>query len=440
MKKFVFAPVILLAGLSLATAPTLLAQAPAATDQVTIKDPAEYKAYNDFATSTDPKAKAAAGETFLTTYPQSVVKKAVLDGVLGAYATFDQTKTVDAATRMLQLDPNNLKSMYLIAYIKKTQAAQVAQSNPSQQAQLLDDAAALATKGLVATKPDGVSDAEWKTQKATTDPFFHSVLAYDALYSKKDYKTAISEFRTELELAAAADPESTKKPPYLNDTLILGQTYLQLTPPDPVNAIWFLSRAEDFAPDNFKPVIDKTDKYWYNRYHGGTDGFDDIKTKAGTSVFPSTDYAIKAAPTPKEIADKAVADNPDLNALGLSDKEFILANGSKENAEKVWAIVKDQTAQFPAVVIAATASQLQLAVTDDAKADKKADVTVNLKTPLADSAIPAVGTELKSVIGTFDSYTQDPPQIILRDGEIPAEKKKPATPAHKPSAAHKKPS
>ena len=201
MKKFYFAPVILLAGLSLATAPTLLAQAPAATDQVTIKDPAEYKAYSDFDTATDPKAKAAAGETFLTTYPQSIVKKAVLDKLVDIYATYDQTKTVDAATRMLQVDPNNLKCIYLIAYIKKSQAAQVAQSNPSQQAQLLDDAGAMATKGLAATKPDSVKDDEWKKQKSTTDPFFHSVLAYDALYSKKDFKTAISEFRTELETA-----------------------------------------------------------------------------------------------------------------------------------------------------------------------------------------------------------------------------------------------
>ena len=72
--------------------------------------------------------------------------------------------------------------------------------------------------------------------------------------------------------------------------------------------------------------------------------------------------------------------------------------------------------------------------TDDAKQDKKADFTVNLKTPLADKDIPAVGTDIKGLIGTFDSYTQSPAQIILRDGEIQVEKK----PVHKPSAAHRK--
>jgi hypothetical protein len=82
-------------------------------------------------------------------------------------------------------------------------------------------------------------------------------------------------------------------------------------------------------------------------------------------------------------------------------------------------------------------------VTDDAKADKKADFTVKMKTPLADKDIPAVGSETKlddktstrSLIGTYDSYTQSPAQIIIRDGEWQVEKKKAAAPARKPSAA-----
>jgi len=222
----------------------------------------------------------------------------------------------------------------------------------------------------------------------------------------------------------------------LNDTLILGQTYLQLTPPDAVNAVWFLSRAEAFAPDNFKPQIDKTDRYWYKRYHGKEDGFDDIKAKAAATIFPPGDYAIKPADTPADVANKVVADTPDLSTLAMGDKEFILANASKENADKLWALLKDKESEVPGTVIAATASQIQVAVTEDAKADKKADFTVNMKAPLADKDIPAVGSEIKNLIGAFDSYTQTPPQIILRDGELEAAKKKPTTPTHKPAAGH----
>ena len=63
MKKFVFASVMALASLSLVPAHTLRAQ-----DQSTIqiKDPAEYNAYQMATTQSDPKAKAAAIEDFLT--------------------------------------------------------------------------------------------------------------------------------------------------------------------------------------------------------------------------------------------------------------------------------------------------------------------------------------------------------------------------------------
>ena len=432
MKKFFLASVFALVGLGLSTTPTILAQ-DAAAGSIEIKDRAEFNAYQDAVTQTDPKAKAAASETFLSTYPQSVVKKTVLAGLVDAYSSFDPAKAVDAATRMLQLDPNDLKSMYLIVFIKKQQAGQAA-NNPTQQAQLLDDAAAMATKGLAATKPDAMKDEDFKKLKATTDPFFHSAIAQDDAISKKDLKAAIAEFRSELE---ATPVDQTTKGSALNDTLTLGQAYTQLAPPDPVNAVWFLARAEDYAPDSFKPTIDKQAKYWYKRYHGNTDGFDDIKAKAQASLFPPTDFAIKPADTPADIANKFVTDNAkDLASQALGDKEFALANASKENAELVWATLKDQVTQLPGTVIAATASQIQLAVTDDAKADKKADFTINMKTPLTDKEIPAVGSDVTNLIGTFDSYTQTPPQIVLRDGEFQVEKKKPV--ARKPAAGHKK--
>jgi hypothetical protein len=442
MKKFhlasVFASVSasVLVGLSLTTAPAVLAQnpAPGSSDQITIKDPAEFNAYQNAITQTNPQAKASASEAFLTQYPQSIVKKAVLDGLVDAYAgsnPADPAKTVDAAKRLLQVDPNNLKAMYLIAYIDKQQA----QANPAQQGQLLDDAAAMATKGLADTKPAEVKDDDFKKQKATTDPFFYSVISNDELYSKKDLKTAIDDFRKELQYLSDNNPDATKVAPALNDTLLLGQTYTQLTPPDMVNAVWFLARAENFAPANFKPVIDKQARYWYKRFHGKEDGYEAVLAKAATTIFPPPDFKIDPAPTSKDIADGVVASTPDLSTLALGDKEYILANASKENAEKLWATLKDQVTQVPGTVLVATASQIQLAVTDDAKADKKPDFTVNMKTPLADKDIPAVGTDITTRIGTFDSYTQSPAQIIMRDGEIQATKK---PVVHKPSAAHKK--
>lgn len=432
MKKYLLTPVVILVGFCLVAAPRALAQN--ASDQITIKNPAEYNSYQNAVSQTTPQAKAAACEAFLTAYPQSVVKLAILNQLLDAYTQFDASKAVDAANRLLQVDPSNLKALYLIAFIKKQQAAQVAASNPAQQAQLLDDAAAAAQKGLALAKPDGVTDDAFKKQKSTTDPFFHSVIAYDDIYSKKNLQGAITEFRTELEMLSTANPAATQVAPALNDTLVLGQTYTQLKPADMVNGVWYLSRAENFAPAQFKPAIDKQAKYWYKRFHGSEDGYDAVMAASSKSVFPPQDFKITPAPTPKEIADKFVADNPDFTTYAMGDSEYVLANASPDNAEKLFATLKDKVVIIPGTVISADANQIKLAVTDDAKADKVADFTINMKKPLEDKDIPAVGTDVKNLVGTYDSYTQTPPQIIMRDGEFQVEKK-PVT-HHKPAAGH----
>src|ERR1700761_5705502 len=90
----VFASMTVSAGLGLVGAPALLAQAAAAPagggqapagGDISIKDPAEYNAYQNIQTQTSPAAKASASEAFLMQYPQSQVKNAVLDGMVDAY-------------------------------------------------------------------------------------------------------------------------------------------------------------------------------------------------------------------------------------------------------------------------------------------------------------------------------------------------------------------
>lgn len=443
MKKFLVAPVMVLAALTLAVVPAILAQAPP-SQQITIKDQTEFNAYQNATTQTDPTAKAAAIEAFLTQYPQSVVKNSMIAELVDAYTQSqpqDPAKIVDASQRLLQVDPNNLKAMYLIAVMKQQQAG------PAQTPQLMDDAAAMATKGLAATKPADVKDDVFKSQQDAVFPLFYSIISRDAV-AKKDIPGSIAAIRTELEYLSKNKPDSTKVSPWWNDTFFLGQAYTSLPAPldpkDLINGIWFLARAESFAPNpTAKTGIEKLAKYWYKRYHGKEDGYEDVLAKSATTIFPPPDFTITPAPTPKDIADGVVTSTPDLSTLALRDKVYILSNASKDNAEKLWALLKDKVTEVNGTVIAATASQLQIAVTDDAKADKKADFTVNLKTPLADKDIPAVGsetaadtaTETKTLIGTFDSYTQGASAMItMRDGEIQVTKKK--TTPHKPSAAH----
>jgi hypothetical protein len=437
MKKLLLTSVLALASFAFVSAPMLRAQ-----DSITIKDPAEFNAYQLFTTQTDLNAKAAAGETFLTQYPQSVVKKNVLDALMDTYQGIpNMDKALSAASRMLQLDPNYMRAVVLSVYIKKTQCGK------TQDAQTCDDAATLARKGLTIAKPADVTDADWKTQTDTTAPIFHSAIAFDDAVSKKDFKGAVEEYRTELMLLPI---EQTKVVPGLMDTLLLAEAYTKPDAKDIPLAVWFYCRAWNFAPAGFKGQIEPKIEYWYKRFHGNLDGLNDIKAQAALTVFPAGGTpTIKAAPTPAERIHDLLASTSDWNTLALADKELVLALGSKEDADKLWALLQGKQSPVPGVVIEATASVIKVAVTQDAKDAKVADFIVNMKEPLADKDIPAAGFEFKlqpgtELDGTYDTYTQVPAtatttqsaQIVLKDAFIQAEKKK-AAPAHKPAAGHK---
>jgi hypothetical protein len=471
MKKFVFASVMALASLSLVPAHTLRAQ----DSTIQIKDPAEYNAYQMATTQSDPKAKAAAIEDFLTKYPQSVVKKTMLDMLIDSYQQQgDMDKTVSAASRLLQIDPTNLKAIYISVFIKKGQCAKTSDQ------QTCDDAAALAQKGLAATKPAGIDDAAWKQQTDAVFPFFHSALAVDYLVAKKDPAAAVEEYRKELMMYP---PDKTNSGPALGDTLQLALAYVKLqlvdaqaareaadkakaTPGDAalaaaakaakdkanqdyLQAVWFFARAWNFAPANYKSQIEPQLEYYYKKYHGDLTGLDTLKTQSAATLFPPGTLNIAPAKTPEEQIHDLLASTSDWNSFALADKETVLSVGSKEDADKLWALLQGKQTPVPGTVIEANPNQIKVAVTQDAKDAKTADFIVNMKEPIADKDVPAVGSELKllkdggpELDGTYDTYTQVPAsataaasaQISLKDGILQTAKK---APARKPAAGHR---
>jgi hypothetical protein len=159
------------------------------------------------------------------------------------------------------------------------------------------------------------------------------------------------------------------------------------------------------------------------------DGYPAIQALAQANLFPSAEYNPTAAPPPPSPADLAaqtVASTPELKSLSLSDKEFILFNGKPEDAQKVWDTMKGTRVQVPGMVISATADSVQVAVTEDNKQIKKADFTINMKTPL--KTVPLLSSTV-TYDATFDSYVANPPMITLIEGEPPA----------KAPAAHRRP-
>jgi hypothetical protein len=426
MKKSVLASLLALATIFPGSVSMVYGQG-AQSGQITIKDPAEYNDYTNAVGAATPAAKAAAIETFLTKYPNSVVKNDMLEQLMAAYQQAgDLPKTLSTADRLLASDPGNLRALAISVYIEKSQAA--TKTTPADAQPILDKAAAQAQTGLSATKSGNMSDADFQKLKTATAPIFDSAIAQDD-ENKKDFTGAIAAFTNELK--AYPDPTQTQSGPGLNDTYLLGQAYAQQTPPDLKNAAWFLTRAAQFAPPQAKPQIEKAAEYFYNKYHGSMDGYPAIQTLAQANLFPPAEYNPTPAPPPPSPADLAaqtVSSTADLKTLSLSDKEFILFNGKPEDAQKVWDTMKGTRVQVPGMVISATADSVQLAVTEDNKQSKKADFTVNMKTPL--KTVPTIGSTV-TYDATFDSYVANPPMITLIDGEPPA--KAPA--AHR-RAAH----
>ncbi|CAN5485587.1 hypothetical protein BH10ACI4_BH10ACI4_09300 [soil metagenome] len=387
--------------------------------------PAEYKDYNDAISLTDPKAKAAGIEAYLTKYPQSAVKSDTLQTLMLTYSSFDPTKTLDAADRLLQVDPSNLRALTFEVYFRKASADAIA--DPAGKQAALDAAAGFAQKGLAVTKPAKMSDADFKTVQDSANPIFYSAIGTAAL-NKKDSPTAIENFKKEL---ASVPVATTQTPgPVLQDTYFLGLAYLQSTPPDLLNCTYYVSRFVAFAPEPYKSQLAPTAKYCYKRYHGSEDGYDAVVTAASANLNPPDGFTVTPAPKASDIAHKTVAETADLATLALSDKEFILQNGTPEDAEKVFATIKGKSVQIPdATVVTATDSSVQVSVSDDAVQSKTADFTFTMKEPL--KTVPTAGAKI-ALTGTYDAYTQSPLMITMTGGEVVEPKKAPAKKAAAP--------
>lgn len=438
------------------TAPAPAGQTPAApagqsgAPQCPPMADAEYKAYTDANSQTQPQAKAAAIESYLTAFPNSCVKSQMLQVLLATYSQFDAAKTLATADKILQLEPNNLQALYAEALLHRANADKLTDQAAKQPE--LDTAAEDAQKGLTAPKPAGMTDEQYQQVKASAIPAFYGAIGDDAL-NKKDGNAAVAAFLKELQ-AVPAD-QTTKPGGILQDTYLLAAAYMQSNPPDYLSCAFYAARFVAYAPEPYKSQVAPTAKYCYRKYHGADDGYDAVAAAAQANLTPPAGFkdSVKPAPTPADIVNQVIQSTPDLGTLAVSDKEFILQNGTPDQAEKVWETVKGKSVQIDgAVVIASTPTQLQVAVSDDAKQSKTADFTFNMKPEeeattaaakrqqAAIAAATAVGQTV-TLQGTYDSYTPKPIMITMSDGEVvlPKAAAKPAAraPAHRPATRKK---
>jgi len=384
-----------------------------------IKDPAEYNAYVGAVQQTDPAAKISGLEAFLTQYPNSVMKEDGLELLMGTYQQAgNQAKVIDAANRLLAVNPDNTRALVLLAYNERA-------------AQKWPDAKQHAERGLQAlakmTKPDGVSDADFAKQKAQLGGLLNSVAGFSALQTK-DYASAQKYLRPAVE----ADPNNVE------NVYPLALSYLTATPPYDVNGLFFIARAANLVTDpKGKESIVKFGHNRYVKYHGSEQGWDDLLAQTKTTPVPAAGFTIAAyvPPTPaQQAADLVKTKKPE--EMSFAEWELVLSEGSPEDQEKVWSSLKGKNLQMAEVqVITAAPTKLELAASVDDIDQKRGDIELSFPGAIPARSLPKVGDKI-NFEGTPVSYTPKPFVMVMEKGAL-LTKAAPA-PAKKPPV-HRKP-
>ncbi len=424
MKKSLVTLVLAFAALAAAQQSAAPAAPPAQSAQPAqqkkeIKDPAEYNSYIAALREANPQAQAQAFENFLQQYPNTVVKEDALEQLMAAYEKLgNAAKMSETAGRVLQVDPNNVRALALLAFTARAsaEAGQAPQQNAA-------DAAKYGQRGLLAlvtmSKPEGMSDADFEKFKAQVAIIFNGSAGFGAMQNK-DFAGAQKYLQAAVDLEIKQNPSD---PNALRDIYPLALAYLEAKPINPTG-LWWIARAAALSNNN--PQIVKYGQFKYTKYHGSPDGWDQLLAQAKASAAPPVDFAVAPAPSPAEQA-KQLADSKNPKEMTFDELQLIFTDGSPEVQQKVWALIKGTEIPFAAKVISATRNKMELAATADDIEKNVADVTLTMVAPLPLAKVPKAGDETQ-VLGKLDSYTGSPFMINMIEGQLIA---KPA--AKKPS-------
>ena len=397
-----------------------------------IKDPAEYNAYVNAIQQSSPAQKAQMLEAFLQSYPNSVMKEDALELLMAAYQQAgDAQKTLDAAARVLQVNPNNIRALALLAYSYRAAAS----AGGPQMQNNLAKAQQYGQQGLQAlqtmTKPADMSDADFAKFHNETGAIFDGAVGFAALQAK-DYATA----QKDLHEAVAWESQ-----PNIADIYPLATADLEAKPVNP-EGFWFIVKAANLAQGAGQQQILDYGRKKYIRYHNSEDGWSDIvaQAKASQSIMPPAGFTVTQyiPPSPAEqAADLVKSKSP--AQMSFAEWELVLSSGNQQAADTVWNAIKDKTVNLGANVISASSTEVQLAGSDDDIEAKKADIDLTMKKPIPARLMPTIGT-LMVFQGTVSSYTPNPFIMTMTDGVLLDKNGKPITtaaPPHHPAPHHK---
>ena len=132
MKKFALASVLAIATSTLGAVPAAYAQAPNCSDQLTIKDPAEFNTYQNAIGQDHPGREGRGDRGFLDQVSQYRRQGPVLTTLLPTYQQAnDSANMLKTAKRVLDADPTSLRAALVYVYLTKQQATAKAATDPA---------------------------------------------------------------------------------------------------------------------------------------------------------------------------------------------------------------------------------------------------------------------------------------------------------------------
>jgi hypothetical protein len=350
------------------------------------------------------------------------MKEDALEILMGTYQQKnDATKMGDTAQRLLQMNPNNVRALALLAYTKRVKAQ--GGENPQQN---LAEAKQYGEKGLTAlqsfNKPEGMSDADYNNLKKQMGGIFNAAVGVAALQAK-DNATAAKDLRAAVEVT----------PTDFSIVYPLALAYLQSNPADVVNGSWFAARAASIAPAQMQAQIEKYGKSQYSKYHGSDQGWTELmaQAKSSTTGLPPEGFTISqyVPPTPAEQAAELVKTKK-VEEMSFAEWQLVLSEGNPEDAEKVWGVLKGKPLQMAAQVIdVVSPTNLKLAGSGDDVEAKRADIDLTMTAAIPARLMPKEAAEFQFE-GTPVSYEPKPFMMTMKDGAVlttkaPAGSKKP---------------
>ena len=432
----------IIAGLYLAIsgASNALAQAPAGQDAGAGKQQytmAEYNSYQACAAEKNPTQQIKCLDDFVAKYPNSALLVYIYPLYYNAYSQLKNwPKVIEYADKLLALAEKVEPPIRYQAYYARAFAySNMAPNLPDVQAQA-PKACEAAKAGLKTLnelkKPDTMSEDDFNKQKQQPAILFNYTIAQCSMV-QKDFQTAIDSYKAVLE----------KNPDDAITAYKIGQAYMNMNPPQQMDAFWYFAKAVTAKSANQQQA---TQVKTYLRklianYQGGnvcdnlTDAeLNELLQLASTSATRPDSYKLpSAADLDAARKDMTIASViTDLKAGGDKAKITWLASCGLE--------FPDVPGKLIEVTPGTDAVQLKVAfVTSDAEFDSKNTPDMDVKVVGQSEAAKLEKDNPVRFTGTLVAYDPDPNFMLHWDKakvnaeDIPKEKEKKGTTKKRPS-------